>query len=528
MTSTDRATRVDDHLADRVFASMNRAAVAANLVGVLVVFAFLAFAFPRIIEPGEARRLIVRSAIVLVAFLLVALPLTVRRRRRRFAPVRAWLDAARTPTPREQLDALRMPRAFIGVTAPVWAAGAVVFGCVASSESLAGFLTVAVTVLLGGLATSASQYLLLERIMRPVVARALAGEQPAVLVTPGVTARVTMSWALGTAVPLLGAVALGVARVAGADIDAGQTVGAMTFLTVVALIAGLLAIRAATSSIAGPVEAMRDAVARVGTGDFDARVTVDDASEIGLLEAGFNRMAAGLAERERIRSALGTYLDHDVAEHILREGTSLEGEDVEVTMLFLDVRDFTGFAERSEAREVVAALNELFERVVPCIHEHGGHVDKFVGDGLLAIFGAPRRQERHAESALAAAVAIARSMSSDADRALNVGIGLNSGNVVAGNVGGGGRLEFSVIGDAVNVAARVEAATRTTGDVVLLSEATERLIERPEVALDPRPAVQLKGKRDAVTLYAARVAGDCDSGAAGAEDEAPDASGERA
>src|SRR5439155_11254741 len=141
-----------------------------------------------------------------------------------------------------------------------------------------------------------------------------------------------------------------------------------------------------------------------------ARVSVSSTDETGHLDRSFNEMVAGLAERERIRETFGTYVDRDVAEHILREGTSLAGEEVEVTMMFIDVRDFTGFAERASAPEVVATLNRLFELIVPLIHEHGGHVDKFVGDGLLAVFGAPRRQEDHADQALAAALAIERTV----------------------------------------------------------------------------------------------------------------------
>src|SRR5205085_1013391 len=131
---------------------------------------------------------------------------------------------------------------------------------------------------------------------------------------------------------------------------------------------------------------------------------------------------------------------------ILSSGTSLAGEEVEVTAMFIDIRDFTGFAERASAREVVATINRLFERIVPIIHEHGGHVNKFVGDGLLAVFGAPRRQPDHADQALAAALGIEQTVTGE----LPIGVGVNSGRVIAGNVGGAGRLEFSVIGDAVN------------------------------------------------------------------------------
>lgn len=213
-------------------------------------------------------------------------------------------------------------------------------------------------------------------------------------------------------------------------------------------------------------------------------------------------MVAGLAERERIRGALGMYVDEDVVEHILAEGTDFEGEEVEVSLMFIDVRGFTGFAERAEARDVVAALNTLFEAVVPIVHRHHGHVDKFVGDGLLAVFGAPSRREDHAACAVSAACEIAAAAENLADGRLDIGIGLNSGRVVSGNVGGGGRYDFTVIGDAVNVAARVEAATRETGDRVLLAESVVRLLPPGMVSLRPRPAVALKGKSEPVTLYA--------------------------
>src|SRR5205085_3643465 len=198
----------------------------------------------------------------------------------------------------------------------------------------------------------------------------------------------------------------------------------------------------------------------------------------------------------------GTYVDREVAEHILREGTSLAGEEVEVTALFLDIRNFTGYAERAPATEVVGTLNRLFGRIVPLIHECGGHVDKFVGDGLLAVFGAPRRRADHADAALTAALRIAAAVEDEFRGELSVGIGLNSGPVVAGNIGGAGRLEFSVIGDAVNVAARVESATRQTGDAVLIAQRTKELLAGTEIRLIERPGLTLKGKTRPVAIYA--------------------------
>ncbi len=195
----------------------------------------------------------------------------------------------------------------------------------------------------------------------------------------------------------------------------------------VALVVGLFAVILAARASADPITSVRQAINDVEQGDLDVEVPVYDASELGLLQAGFNRMVGGLRERERIREVFGTYVDRDVAEHILEEGTAMEGEEVEVTLMFLDVRDFTGFAERAPAREVVATLNRLFERAVPIIREHHGHVDKFVGDGLLAVFGAPRRDRDHAEQAMGAALAIAAAVAEEFEGELEIGIGVNSG-----------------------------------------------------------------------------------------------------
>src|SRR3954453_8084808 len=188
---------------------------------------------------------------------------------------------------------------------------------------------------------------------------------------------------------------------------------------------------------------LREAALRVSAGDLRTRVPVITTDEMGDVARSFNEMTAGLEERERIRETFGTYVDRDVAEHILREGTSLAGEEGEVPALFLDIRNFTGFAERSPAPEVVATLNRLFERVVPIIHAHGGHVDKYVGDGLPAVFGAPRRQTDHADQALAAAVEIAAAVRDEFGDELGVGIGLNSGTVVRGKVVAGRRRGFT-------------------------------------------------------------------------------------
>ena len=226
------------------------------------------------------------------------------------------------------------------------------------------------------------------------------------------------------------------------------------------------------------------------------------ADELGEVAASFNEMVTGLRERERIRQAFGTYLDHEVAEHILSEGFSEQGEAVEVSILFCDVKDFSGFAESAEAHVVVARLNELFEVVVPAIAAEGGHVDKFVGDGLMAVFGAPQQFTDHAARAVRAAIEIDRLVNREGEGGgFELGVGVNTGPVLAGSIGGAGRLNFSVIGDAVNVAARVEEATRTTGFDVLITGATREQLP-DDVVLEECGERDLRGLERPVTLFA--------------------------
>jgi class 3 adenylate cyclase len=168
--------------------------------------------------------------------------------------------------------------------------------------------------------------------------------------------------------------------------------------------------------------------------------------------------------------------------------------------MFCDVPGFTSFAEGASPSEVVASLNALFGVLVPIIDRHGGHVDKFIGDGLLAVFGAPEGFPDHADRALSAGLEMLDELERR-DDVLETCIGLNTGRVVAGSIGGAGRLNFSVIGDAVNVAARVEEATRGTGDCLLLTSATRDALLRPALVAS-RGTIALRGKSEPVEVFA--------------------------
>ncbi|MFN2524845.1 MAG: adenylate/guanylate cyclase domain-containing protein, partial [Actinomycetota bacterium] len=427
----------------------------ANFIAAVIVYLYLALVSP----PSATEENFALEIGTFGAYVLLAAVVGVRVGKRTFGPVAEWLNSARAPTHEELEHTLEQPLRQATWVLAAWCLGGLAFAVLHLTpvhyEPAYGAFIGAVS-LLGGLAAAMLSYLVIEQRLKPIFARALAETTPLRPRTLGVRYRVIVSWGLGSAVVF---VAIGLTTFSSPRLEQ-----AIWVFVPLRLFGGGLIIAFAARSVAEPVTAMRSAVQRVEKGDFDARVAVDDGSEVGLLQAGFNRMAAGLQERERLRSIFGTYLDPEIADHILRTGPSLAGEEVEVTIMFLDIRDFTGFAERAPAQEVVATVNRLFERIVPIIHEHKGHVDKFVGDGVLAVFGAPRRQPNHADLALRAALGIESAVADEFQGRLEIGIGLNSGNVVVGNIGGGGRLEFSVIGDAVNVAARIEAATRATGD----------------------------------------------------------------
>ena len=240
---------------------------------------------------------------------------------------------------------------------------------------------------------------------------------------------------------------------------------------------------------------------RVRSGDYSQRVAVDSADEFGVLGRSFNAMQRGLAERARLQAAFGTYVEPSLAARLLQQDTDVfSGENVHVTCFFMDVRDFTAYAEHATAQQAVERLNDLFELTVPILARHGGHANKFLGDGMLAVFGVPEQHSDHAARAVAAACEIQRAVRTRFGTTLQVGIGINTGQVVAGTVGGGGKLEFTLIGDTVNVAARVEQLTKTTNDPILLSQPTCDALGQ-SWPVHYRGAFEIRGRVGVTHLY---------------------------
>jgi class 3 adenylate cyclase len=346
------------------------------------------------------------------------------------------------------------------------------------------------------------RYFTIEVVSRPVLER-LADDLPAdfQIEAPGLPLRVRLLLVVPVINVITGVVVAGLAthhhHSSLADLGVAWLIAVGVSFTLSFELLLLMA-----RSLGAALRDLQQATQLVRLGDYSARVPIVATDETGKLAQSFNAMTEGLDERERLREAFGAYVDPAVAERVLREGSDLEGEEVEVSVLCLDIRDFTAFAERSEPHEVVSTLNEFWELVVPVLLRHGGHANKFVGDGLLGVFGAPNLLADHADQAVAAALELVAMLRDRYQGELGAGIGVNSGSVVAGTVGGGGRVEFTVIGDAVNTASRVETATRETGDDLLITDSTRALLTPGRFELAARGVVELKGKREQVRLWA--------------------------
>ena len=252
-----------------------------------------------------------------------------------------------------------------------------------------------------------------------------------------------------------------------------------------------------------PIRDLAEGTKRVAAGDYTQRLPVVQDDDLGALSASFNRMQAGLVQRERLRAAFGSYVDPALATRLLDQGDDMfTGERLDVTVMFVDIRDFTPFAEANTAEDTVTRLNALFDIVVPAVLGTGGHVNKYLGDGALAVFGAPNVLTAHADAAVAAALQIQQLVAERFAGDLRIGIGINTGQVIAGTIGGAGKLEFTLIGDTVNVAARVEQLTKTTGDTILVTEQTLLSVTEPPANVIDRGLHDLKGKAATVHVHA--------------------------
>ena len=278
-------------------------------------------------------------------------------------------------------------------------------------------------------------------------------------------------------------------------------------LVVTGLLLALVLARYLADSVSSPLRDLQSSMEQVGQGDLQAHCPVVSNDEIGAVSAGFNHMVAGLRDRERIHETFGRYVSPEVRDEILSGRTDLTGDQREVTILFADLRGFSTWVEASPAAEVVEGLNAYFTEMELAIRAHGGLVLQYIGDEIEAVFGAPLADDRHADNAVAAAIAMQRRLeawnqerSQAGLRTLQHGIGIHSGTVVAGNIGSAHRMAYTLVGDPVNVASRIEALNKTYGSHILVSGATRNAMHDP-IAMQALPTVRVKGRLAEVEVF---------------------------
>jgi adenylate cyclase len=290
------------------------------------------------------------------------------------------------------------------------------------------------------------------------------------------------------------------------DIVRRNLLCALAILAVAAMVSVWYGWRLA-SVMSRALKSVNTALKRVEQLDYVHVEAVHTGDELEDLASGFNTMVDGLKERDKLRTTFGKYMTEAVMDHLLGGKVSLGGESLKVTILFTDIRSFTSISERMDPQQLVGLLNEYFTEMVGIVMQEDGVVDKYIGDAIMAVFGAPVPKEDDAVHAVRAAVRMRRALLELNERLearglprLRTGIGIHTGEVVAGNIGSEKRMEYTVIGDAVNLASRLETSTKDVGVNVLISEDTYALTKHV-VEVRAVKEITVKGRKAPVMTY---------------------------
>jgi adenylate cyclase len=278
-------------------------------------------------------------------------------------------------------------------------------------------------------------------------------------------------------------------------------------ITLLMVLAGLGGAVGLAALLSRPIFRLVQATGAIAAGNFNITVPVASRDELGVLTDSFNRMARSLREKEMIKRAFTRYVAREVVEEILKdpENLVLSGERRQVTVLFCDVRGFTPLSERLSPEEVVLLLNDFYNLMIETTFKYDGTLDKFLGDAVMAVFGAPMAHPDHSARAIRTALAMQEGITGlnerrvrDGKEAIAVGIGVSAGEAVAGTVGTEDRMEYTVIGDSVNLAARLESNAKP-GQILI----SHRTYERVRDLVDARPLgrIRVKGKEEEVEVY---------------------------
>jgi UDP-N-acetylmuramate dehydrogenase len=483
--------------------------------------AVLTFLYFRIIDPLAADRGVTWGDI---AFFVGALALLTLLGTLLGIRVNAPLMAPERYDPsRVRRAAIMFPYTMTAFAMLGWILAGVIFGVIepwvhdalsvrGAARSLFGIIVI------GGGVTAAFVFLSSERLWREELKSLFPdGDLGAVADVPRLRVRMRLlaAFTLTSVVPVLLVAVVAYRRTTLVAADPARAGALLTEMLVIVVFLVLVGLWAAiglslfvANSVAAPLSELEASMAKVERGNLDARAPVVSNDEIGGLAEGFNRMLAGLKERDFVKDTFGKYVTREIRDEILAGRVGLEGEQRDVTVLFADLRDFTPWVEVTEPREVVRDLNRYFGEMEAAVRAQGGLVLQFIGDEIEAVFGAPVPAADHARRAVSAALDMrARLDAFNAPRAaagkppLRHGIGVHTGTVLAGNIGSGERLSYALVGDTVNLASRIQDLTKTVGADILISGTTRAGLDGA-VGVTPLPAARVKGRSAEVEVFA--------------------------
>lgn len=419
-----------------------------------------------------------------------------------------WAIRRRPPTRDDARRAQRAPRQLVAIQGMLWAIATVMFtimyGVMDPNLIPKAFFVVG----LSGVVVVTASYLLIEFALRPVQAEVISAGYRRRKRT-GILSRAVVSWIGGSAVPVIGIILVVFFGVLRDDTTKLDLFVGVTVLAIIALITGLLLCVLSTTSVNAAIRSVRSGMRRVQDGDSDVDVVVYDGTEVGDLQVGFNSMVSGLREREHLHDLFGRHVGRDVADAALQRDPELGGTERTVAVIFVDVIGSTTLAADRSPTQVVEILNRFFAVIVGAVERHRGLVNKFEGDAVLAIFGAPVDLDDPAGAALCAAREIATTLAAHVPD-LSAGIGVGYGPVVAGNVGAIERFEYTVIGDPVNESARLSELAKRDPTRPLASGRAVDAAHDEAAHWERQETTTLRGRTAETTVYAAAVTSDLD------------------
>ena len=290
--------------------------------------------------------------------------------------------------------------------------------------------------------------------------------------------------------------------------------GGVIFVSILLMLISFIITHGLSRLILNPLKNLTEASKRIQNGDYKSRVGIVTSDELGALADSFNDMADSLAEKEFMRDTFGKIVDPEVRDYLMSGsgkeslGAALGGETREVTVLFCDIRSFTAMSEKMEASEVVQLLNKYFTALGKCIAAHHGIINKYIGDAIMAIFGAPVKSENSARDAFLAALDMRKALvevnedfKKEGFPEVHFGIGIHTGPVFAGTIGAENRMEYTVIGDTVNTASRLESLCKTYTKDLILSEASAEKLGKEDSKLSFIAEAEIRGKSQPMKLY---------------------------